>query len=68
MGRTVPSFRMLFEGIIGELSDFRRALRGKDKVAFGIRCKMREHGSSCTVAPLLEPMVAMFLSILEVRG
>ena len=68
MGRTVPSFRMLLEGIIGELSDFRRALRGKDKVAFGSRCKMREHGSSCTVAPLLEPMVAMFLSILEVRG
>ena len=67
MGRTVPSFRMLLEGIIGELSDFRRALRGKDKVAFGSRCKMREHGS-CTVAPLLEPMVAMFLSILEVRG
>ena len=27
MGRTVPSFRMLLEEIIGELSDFRRALR-----------------------------------------
>jgi len=27
MGRTVPSFRMLLEGIIDELSVFRRALR-----------------------------------------
>jgi hypothetical protein len=34
MGRTVPSFRMLLEGIIGELSDFRRALRGEDRAAF----------------------------------
>jgi hypothetical protein len=34
MGRTVPSFRMLLEGIIEDLSVFRRALRGEDKVAF----------------------------------
>ena len=34
MGRTVPSFRMLLEGIITELSDFRRALRGDDRAAF----------------------------------
>jgi len=32
MGRTVPSFRMLLEGIIGELSDFRRALREKTEL------------------------------------
>ncbi len=34
MGRTGPSFRMLLEGIIEDLSVFRRALRGEDKVAF----------------------------------
>lgn len=65
MGRTVPSFRMLLEGIIGELSAFRRALRGEDRNAFdSLMNKARLHASSCTVAPLLDPMEAMFLSIL----
>ncbi len=65
MGRTVPSFRMLLEGIIKDLSVFRRALRGEDKVAFDrLTNKARVHASSCTVAPLLEPMDAVFLSIL----
>jgi len=47
MGRTVPGFRMLLEGIIEDLSVFKRALRGEDKVA---------HASSCTVTPMLERM------------
>lgn len=65
MGRTVPSFRMLLEGIIEELSAFRRALRGKDRNAFdSLMNKARQHASSCTVAPLLDPMGAMFLSML----
>ena len=65
MGRTVPSFRMLLEGIIEELSAFRRALGGEDRNAFdSLMNKAREHASSCTVAPLLDPMDAVFLSIL----
>lgn len=65
MGRTVPSFRNLLEDIIRELSVFRRALRGEDKNAFdSLMNKAREHASSCTVAPALEPMDAIFLSIL----
>jgi hypothetical protein len=65
MGRTVPSFRMLLERIIGELSDFRRALRGGDRAAFdSLMNKAREHASSCTVVPTLDPMDAVFLSIL----
>ncbi len=65
MGRTVPSFRMLLEEMIVELSVFRRALRGEDKVAFdSLMNKAREHASSCTVAPTLDPMDAVFLSIL----
>ena len=65
MGRTVPSFRMLLEGIIMELSVFRRALWGEDRNAFdSLMNKAREHASSCTVAPLLDPMDAVFLSIL----
>ncbi len=65
MGRTVPSFRMLLEGIIEELSAFRMALCGEDKAAFDrLMNKARSHASSCTVAPLLEPTDAVFLSIL----
>lgn len=65
MGRTVPSFRNLLEDIIRELSVFRRALRGEDKIAFDILMnKAREHASSCTVTPALEPMDTIFLSIL----
>jgi hypothetical protein len=56
---------MLLEGIIGELSDFRRALRGEDRLAFDILMnKARVHASSCTVVPTLDPMHAIFLSIL----
>jgi hypothetical protein len=65
MGRTVPSFRMLLEEITMELSVFRRALRGEDKVAFdSLMNKARKHASSCTVAPTLDPLCAMLLSIL----
>ena len=65
MGRTVPSFRILLEEIIQELSVFRRALRGEDKAAFDtLMNRAREHASSCTVAPALDPMDAVFLSIL----
>ena len=65
MGRTVPSFRMQLEEIIVELSVFRRALRGEDKAAFdSLMNKARKHASSSTVAPTLEPMDAVFLSIL----
>lgn len=65
MGRTVPSFRVLLEEIILELSVFRRALHGEEKIAFdSIMNKARKHASSCTVAPTLDPMDAIFLSIL----
>lgn len=65
MGRTVPSFRMLLEGIIGELSDFCRALRGEDRAAFdSLMNKAKIHASSCTVVPTLDPIHAIFLSIL----
>jgi hypothetical protein len=43
MGRTVPSFRMLLEGIIEDLSVFKRALRGEDKVAFDSLMNRRGH-------------------------
>lgn len=65
LGRTVPSFRVLLEEIIIELSVFRRALRGEDKTAFdSLMNRARKHASSCTVAPTLDPMDAVFLSVL----
>jgi len=55
---------MLLEGIIAELSDFRRVLRGEDRTAFdSLMNKAREHVSSCTVVPT-HPMHAIFISIL----
>jgi hypothetical protein len=65
MGRTVPSFRVLLEGIILELSVFRRALHGEDRTAFdSLMNKARMHASSCTIVPTLDPMHAVILSIL----
>jgi hypothetical protein len=65
LGRTVPSFRVLLVEIILELSVFRRALHGEDKAAFdSFMNKARKHVSSCTVVPTLDPMHAIFLSIL----
>ncbi len=59
MGRTVPSFRMLLEGIIEDMLVFRRALRGEDIAAFDrLMNKARQHASSCTITPMLEPMDA----------
>jgi hypothetical protein len=56
---------MLLEGIIEELSAFRRALRGEERAAFdSLMNKARAHASSCTVVPILDPMHAIFLSIL----
>jgi len=49
----ISSFRMLLEGIIGELSDFRRALVEMIEPFFdNLMNKAREHASSCTVPTL----------------
>lgn len=65
MGGTVPSFRILLEEMIVELSVFISAPHGKDKDSFdNLMNKARRHASSCTVAPTLDPMQAVFLSIL----
>ncbi|MCX9028515.1 MAG: hypothetical protein OIN86_10095 [Candidatus Methanoperedens sp.] len=56
---------MLLEEIIVELSIFRKALHGEDRAAFdSLMNKARKHASSCTVAPTLDSMDAVFLSIL----
>lgn len=58
MGRTVPSIRMLLDEIIGELSDFRRALRGDDRAAFdSLMNKAREHKSSSIKLSMYSPNI-----------
>ena len=49
----------MLESIIEDLSVFKRALRGEDKVSFdSLMNKARVHA----VTPMLEPMDAVFLS------
>lgn len=65
MGRTIPSFRNLFEGLAEELSTYRRALRGEDKYAFDqIMNNARKHASSCSIAPTIDPMSCILLSMI----
>lgn len=65
MGRTIPSYRNQLEEIIKELTVYRRALRGDDKIAFdNIMNKARQHASSCTLLPLFDPVDCLLLSIL----
>jgi hypothetical protein len=55
----------LLEELILELSVFRRALHGDDRAALdSLMNKARKHASSCTVVPTLNPMDAVFLSVL----
>jgi hypothetical protein len=64
MGRTVPSYRMMIEELIEELSTFKRALHGEDKIAFdNIMIMARKHASSGTITPTLDPMFSLLLSI-----
>lgn len=65
MGKTVPSYRIMIEEIINELSTYKRALHGEDKVIFDkLIDDARKHASSGTIAPTLDPMYSLFLSII----
>lgn len=65
MGRTIPSFRNVFEEIMEELSTYRRALRGEDKEAFDeVMNNARKHISSSSVVPTIDPLGSILLSII----
>ena len=65
MGRTIPSFRNIFEDIMEEFLTYRRALRGEDKDAFDeVLNKARKHASSCSIVPTIDPMDSILLSII----
>ncbi len=65
MGRTVPTYRSVLEGVSQQWSDFRRALRREDREAFdALVVKARMHSSAATYAVSLDPAESIILSML----
>ncbi|MFQ5986408.1 MAG: hypothetical protein ACE5KQ_03535 [Thermoplasmata archaeon] len=65
MGRTVPTYRMHLEGILGSWTDYRRALREKDRKLFdAVALKARQHASAASFCAHLDPLETALLSVL----
>lgn len=65
MGRTVPTYRSVLEGVSQQWRDFRRALRREDREAFdSLVVKARMHSSAATYAVSLDPVESIILSML----
>ena len=65
MGRTVPTYRMHLESILDSWTDYRRALREKDRAVFDeLATKARQHASAASYCAHLDPTTTAFLSIL----
>ncbi len=65
MGRTVPTFRMVLEHVIGDWRAFRRALRIHDKAAFdAMMNRARLHAAAASNAARLNPLEALVMAIL----
>jgi hypothetical protein len=65
MGRTVPTYRMHLESVIGSWMDYRRALREKDRRLFDeVISKARQHASAASFCAHLDPIEMAFLSVL----
>jgi hypothetical protein len=65
VGRTVPTYRSVLEGVSQQWRDFRRALRREDREAFdSLVVKARMHSSAATYAVSLDPVESIILSML----
>ena len=65
VGRTVPTFRMILEQVIGDWRNFRRALRTHDRDAFdAMMTSGRLHAAAASNAARLNPTEALFMAIL----
>jgi len=65
MGRTVPTYRLHLESIIDRWTDYRRALREKDRELFDRMVeKARTHSSAASFCAHLDPVELATLSIL----
>jgi len=65
MGRTVPTYRLHLESILNDWTDYRRALREKDREAFDrLIAKARQHASAASYTAHMDPTILAILSIL----
>lgn len=65
MGRTVPTYRMHLESVLSSWTDYRRALRKKDRELFDrLTVKARQHASAASFCAHLDPLETALLSIL----
>lgn len=65
MGRTIPTYRLHLESILGDWMDYRRALREKDREAFDrILSKARQHASAASYCAHMDPTILALLSVL----
>ncbi|OKY77184.1 MAG: Protein associated with inactivated PolB-like polymerase [Candidatus Methanohalarchaeum thermophilum] len=65
MGRTMPTYRKLLEEEIEDLSEFRDALRARERRAFDEIMEMaRNNSDAASNQASLDPRDSMYLSIL----
>ncbi len=65
MGRTIPTYRLHLESILNDWTDYRRALREKDREPFDrLLNKARQHASAASYCAHMDPTDLAFLSIL----
>jgi len=65
MGRTIPTYRLHLESILDRWTDYRRALREKDRELFDrVTEKARAHSSAASFCAHLDPVELAMLSIL----
>ncbi len=61
----MPTYRMHLESIVSSWTDYRRALRGKDRDLFDeVMVKARQHSSAASFCAHLDPFETALLSIL----
>jgi hypothetical protein len=65
MGRSVPTYRMKLEELIGELAPYRRALREEDRHAFdALMNRARRYASASGYQAPADPLDTALLSML----
>lgn len=65
MGRTQPTFRRLLDRLEAEWDDYRRGLSARGADAYdALWQRARAHASASTNAARVQPMEAVFMSIL----
>lgn len=65
MGRTLPTYRQILEGIIVEWNRYKRALRKEDRELFEeLMEKARKHASAAGYDARVNPMESFFMSII----